>query len=74
MAALIRKLGSGDVAIFDKSKRELFLVPADAARGQKDLDLKIAKQLAKDGKAKHFSKDDLASISQALSAIVLLGA
>ena len=72
MAVLVRKLASGDVAVFDKSKRELFLVPADAARSYKDLDLKTARILAKDGKAKRLSKDDLTSISQAFAEIVLL--
>lgn len=72
MAALVRKLSNGEVAIFDKSKRELILVSADAARGKKELDLKIGKELVKEGKAKQFSRDDLAAISQALSEIVLL--
>jgi hypothetical protein len=76
MAMLVSDLSTGDVMVFDKETRDLYLIPKAHAKqwhDAKDKSVHVAKQLAEHGSAKHFDKTALASLQAAMSHIVLLG-
>ena len=76
MSMLVNDLSTGDVMVFDKEKRSLYLIPKHNARqwhDAKDKSIKFAEHLAEQGAAKHLDKNELATIQAALSHIVLLG-
>ncbi len=76
MAALINKLSTGDVMVFDKDTRDLYLIPkknvSEWTRAKKK-SVQAAKQLAARGIAQRFDVKALATLQAALSHIVLLG-
>lgn len=77
MSILVNDLSTGDVMVFDKEKRDLYLIPHHSAKQwheAKDKSISFAKGLAEKGVAKHFDKNALATLQAALSHIVLLGA
>jgi hypothetical protein len=69
MSTLVRELATGETMIFDKNKRELFIVP----KGERAATIEDAKKLHTSGKASVFTKSQLGAINSALSHIVLLG-
>jgi hypothetical protein len=74
---LVNDLSTGDVMVFDKEKRDLYLIPKSNAKqwhDAKEKSIHFASQLAAQGAAKHFDKSSLATLQAALSHIVLLGA
>lgn len=70
MSAMTRQLGSGETMVFDKTKRELFIVP----KGHSAKSIEEAEKLHAKGHAMKFDKAQLGAINSALSHIVLLGA
>lgn len=76
MSMLVNDLSTGDVMVFDKEKRDLYLIPkrsADQWHEAKDKSIHFARRLVDQGAAKHFDKGALATLQSALSHIVLLG-
>jgi len=75
MAALVKKLSTGDVMVFDREKRDLYLV-MQANAFSLDLNspqiLSKARELAAKGDAQHLSKHALGALQQALAHVVLL--
>jgi hypothetical protein len=74
---LTNDLSTGDVMVFDKEKRDLYLIPKDHAKqwhDAKDKSIHFAKQLVQQGAAKHYDKAALTILQAALSHVVLLGA
>ena len=69
MSTLVRQLGSGETMIFDKAKRELFIV----SKGERATTIGDARKLHSEGRASMFTKSQLGAINSALSHIVLLG-
>ena len=76
MAALVKKLSTGDVMVFDREKRDLYLVSQTHASSL-DLNspqvLNKARELATKGNAQHMNKHALGTLQQALAHVVLLG-
>jgi hypothetical protein len=70
MSALTRQLATGETMVFDKVKRDLFIVQ----KGNPAKTLEEAEKLYAQNKALKFNKSQLGSINSALSHIVLLGA
>jgi len=76
MSILVNDLSTGDVMIFDKEKRDLYLIPRDSAKQwheAKEKSLAFAQGLVEKGIAKRFDKTALATLQAALSHVVLLG-
>jgi hypothetical protein len=77
MSMLVNDLSTGDVMVFDKEKRDLYLIPKPNAKQwheAKEKTIAFAKQLADKGVAKHFDKAALATLQAAMAHVVLLGA
>lgn len=73
---LVRRITTGGTIVFDKAKRELFVVDRGRASSLKAggvQALAAAKRLAKDGKAQHFNRSSLETLQAALTGVVLLG-
>lgn len=73
---LVNDLSTGDVMVFDKEKRALYLIPKNHAqewRGAKEKSISFAEQLVERGSARLFDKSALQTLQAALSHIVLLG-
>jgi hypothetical protein len=58
--------------LFDEDSRELFLIEADAGWTEEG-SLGAARELVKSGKARHFSREDVQAINDALTHIAFLG-
>ncbi len=70
----VRELSSGHLMIFDEGSRDLFLIESEAAGELKDTRTPdAARELAQRGRARHFTREDLQIITDALANIVLLG-
>jgi hypothetical protein len=70
MSTIVRQLSSGETMVFDKNKRELYLVH----KGHSANSVEDAEILHSKGSASKFDKSQLGALNQALSHIVLLGA
>lgn len=73
---LSAKLTTGDVMVFDKGTRNLFLVDATHATGieLESVDLADVETLVREGHAQQFDRAALERLQDALSHVVLLGA
>jgi hypothetical protein len=76
MEVLIKKLTTGDIMVFDKKTRELFLIsPQHAAvwEAGADQSVNFARHLAESGQASHFTRHDLEVLQSALARVTVLG-
>jgi hypothetical protein len=74
MADLYRKLSTNDVMVFDSANRVLYIIPACEVENQSSISVDEAARLVERGKAKQLSKDELKTLQEALSVVVLLEA
>ncbi len=75
MEFLVKKLSTGDVMVFDKKTRELFLIPPQhAAEWEKGTEktAQFAQELAKRGQGMHLTKHNLDVLQSALAHIIHL--
>ena len=76
MSLYVRVLASCDLAIFDRSTKDLYIVPEEhrAALDESERNIHVLKKMVESGKAKHFDRSSLEAISELLAKVVLLGA
>jgi hypothetical protein len=75
MANVGRKLSTGDILIFDSKNKDMFLIDAQNAHkweADKLQSLESARQLAKEGVARHLDRKALESLQAAFAHIVVL--
>jgi hypothetical protein len=75
MSYIVQTVSTGDVIVFDKDRRDLVLIDRENTgdwEAEKDKNPDTAMCYVKDGRAKHFSREELSKIQAALAGVVLL--
>ena len=76
MSILVKKVTTGDVIVFDKAERVLFLIDAshsESILSATENQIETAKELVSTGKGKQFDRNSLEKLQAALAGIVMLG-